>query len=452
VVAREGIFAMNRFRQIWYYLDDSFWFKPLLLVMGSIALALALITTDYFAESDRWIAQWPRLFGFGAEGARAMMSTIAGSMITVLGVMYSMILVVLALASSQYTSRILQNFIRNSITQIVLGLFAGIFTYCLIVLSVIHGGEESYFVPSLSVFFGFIMALGGVFALIIFIHHVAMSVQASTIIASAAQETKEAINHLFPEQLGEGPDEDDDDSMQNAFNERIWQAVPSRANGYIQGVDTKALLSLAREKDTIVRMDCGVGNFVVRKTALASIALDDPPDQETIAAIQETFFIDNYRTLNQDAAFGIRQIVDIALKALSPGVVETTTAVICLDHLTVIMARLISRKIPSLYRYEEGKLRVIAKVPGFKSLLGESFDQIRNHANGDFTIMLQLIESLQTLASLEVRQHHLSAIREQLEAIGELAERTIGSDREQEMIKTHLALVLEKLNSKSNLG
>ncbi|MFU8795373.1 MAG: DUF2254 family protein, partial [Dethiobacteria bacterium] len=269
-------------------------------------------------------------------------------------------------------------------------------------------------------------------------------------IASAAQETKEAINHLFPGQLGEGPEEDD--PTQNAFDERIWQAVPSKENGYIQGVNTKALLSLAREKDTIVRMDYGIGDFVVRDTTLASLALDGPPDQKTIAAIQETFFIDNYRTIKQDAAFGIRQIVDIALKALSPGVVETTTAVICLDNLTLIMAWLISRQIPSLYRYEAGELRVIAKVPGFKSLLGESFDQIRNHANGDFTIMLRLIGSLQTLASLEVRQHHLSAISEQVEAIGELAERTIGSDRERAVIKAHLTLLWETLHSKSAVG
>ncbi len=146
------------------------------------------------------------------------------------------------------------------------------------------------FQPSLSVSFGFIMAHGGVFALIFFIHHVAKSVQASTIIASAAWETKEAINHLFPELLGEGPDEEDNDPMQNALDERIWQAVPSNKNGYIQGVNSKALLSIAREKDTIVRMDYGVGNFVVRNTTLASLALDDPPDQETIAAIQEAFY------------------------------------------------------------------------------------------------------------------------------------------------------------------
>jgi uncharacterized membrane protein len=167
---------------------------------------------------------------------------------------------------------------------------------------------------------------------------------------------------------------------------------------------------------------------------------------------RKLFIIDNYRSINQDAAFGIRQIVDIALKALSPGVVETTTAVICLDHLTVIMARLISRQIPSLYRYEKGELRVIAKVPGFKSLLDESFDQIRNHANGDFTIMLRMIESFQTLASLETRQHHLSAIREQVEAIGELAERTIGSERERIMVNQHLSLVLETLHSKHNVA
>ena len=128
---------MNKFGQLWSNLRSSFWFMPSLIVVFSIALAVALIDADS-AGSDRWLAQWPRLFGAGAEGARGMMSTIAGSMMSVVGVTFSMILVVLALASSQYTSRILRNFMRSRITQIVLGIFAGIFTYCLIVLRTIR--------------------------------------------------------------------------------------------------------------------------------------------------------------------------------------------------------------------------------------------------------------------------------------------------------------------------
>jgi uncharacterized membrane protein len=125
-------------------------------------------------------------------------------MMTVVGVTFSMILVVLALASSQYTSRILRNFMRSRVTQVVLGIFAGIFTYSLIVLRTIRGGSEGAFVPSLAVFFGFVLALGGVGTLVFFIHHIASSIQASGIIASVAQETIEAVDRLFPEKLDRG--------------------------------------------------------------------------------------------------------------------------------------------------------------------------------------------------------------------------------------------------------
>jgi uncharacterized membrane protein len=165
---------------------------PSMIVLASVALAAALIEAEYFV-SDQWLAQWPRLFGAAAEGARGMMSTIAGSMMTVVGVTFSMVLMVLAMASSQYTSRILRNFIRSRVTQIVLGIFSGVFTYCLIVLRTIRSGGDDAFVPNLAVSFGFAMALGGVGALIFFIHHIATSIQASNIIALVADETISAM-------------------------------------------------------------------------------------------------------------------------------------------------------------------------------------------------------------------------------------------------------------------
>jgi len=198
---------MNKLRQRWGNLRSSFWFMPSLIVVDSIVGALALIEADsIWGEHLR--AQWPRLFGVGAEGARQVLSTLAGSMMTVMGITFSMTLLALTLASSQYTSRILRNFMRSRVTQVTLGIFAGIFVYCLIVLRTIHGGEAE-FVPSLAVFFAFVMAIGGVGVLIFFIHHIASSIQASSIIASIAHETITAIDRLFPEKLGHGPDEDE---------------------------------------------------------------------------------------------------------------------------------------------------------------------------------------------------------------------------------------------------
>jgi len=423
---------------------------PSLIVVVSIVLAAALIEADS-AGSDRWLAQWPRLFGAGAEGARGMMSTIAGSMISVVGVTFSMILVVLALASSQYTSRILRNFMRSRVTQVVLGIFAGNFTYCLIVLRTIRSGDEGTFVPSLAVFFGFALALGGVGALVYFIHHIASSIEASGVIASVAQETIAAIDRLFPEKLGQGPGEDDDDQTLHPLSERNWRAVPARESGYIQRVNDSALLRLARDSNAIVRMEHGVGEFVVRNTTLASLALEDPPDPETIDALQATFSINRHRTVEQDAAFGIRQIVDVALKALSPGINDVTTAVTCVDYLTTILARLAPRQIPSSHRYEEGELRVIAKGPSFESMLAESFDQIRNNAKGNVAIISRMLDAFQTLASLTASPHRRRALREQVQWIAELTERTVESAHDRARIDTRLERLRETLETEPAL-
>ena len=441
---------MNKFKQLWSNLRSSFWFMPSLIVLLSVAFAVVMIEADS-AGSDQWLAQWPRLFGAGAQGARGMMSTIAGSMMTVVGVTFSMILVVLALASSQYTSRILRNFMRSRVTQVVLGIFAGIFTYCLIVLRTIRGGDEGAFVPNLAVFFGFVLALGGVGALMFFIHHIASSIQASSIIASVAEETIAVIDRLFPEKLGQGPGEDDDGQTLRPLSERNWHAVPAPQSGYIQSVNSAALLRLARERKTIVRMEHSIGDFVVRNTTLASLALEDPPDQETIASLQETFSISSYRTVEQDAAFGIRQIVDVALKALSPGINDTTTAVMCVDYLTAIMAQLAPRQIPSSRRYEEGELRVIAKGPNFESLLAESFDQIRGNAIGNVAIMLRMLGALQTIASRTNSPSRRRVLREQLQWITELAERTIEYPHDRVRFESRLAHVREALETEPTL-
>jgi uncharacterized membrane protein len=437
---------MNKFKQLWSNLRSSLWFQPALIVVVSIGFAIALIEADS-AGSHRWLTRWPRMFGAGAEGARGMLSTIAGSMMAVVGVTFSMTLMTLALASSQYTSRILRNFMRSRVTQSVLGIFAGIFTYCLIVLRTIRGGDEGVFVPSLAVFFGFVLALGGVGTLMFFIHHIASSIQASSIIASVAQETIDAVDRLFPEKLGQGPCEDNDDHTLRLPAEQYWWTVPARQSGHIQNVDNASLLRLARDRKTIVRMERGIGQFVVRNTALASLALEDPPDQETIAALQAAFRISRHRTVDQDIAFGIRQIVDIALKALSPSVNDTTTAVMCVDYLTAILARLAPRQIPPSRRYEDGELRVIAIGPTFEGLLVESFDQIRNNARGNVAIMLRMLGAFQTLAGLIAGPNRRRAFVDQVQWVAEMAERTVESAHDRGRINSQIARVRETLEA-----
>jgi uncharacterized membrane protein len=435
---------MNKFKQIWSDLRSSFWFMPSLIVVGSIAFAVALIETDS-AGSDRWLAQWPRLFGAGAEGARQMLSTLAGSMMSVMGITFSMTLVALALASSQYTSRILRNFMASRITQLTLGIFAGIFAYCLVVLRTVRSGDVE-FVPSMAVFFAFFLALGGVVVLIFFIHHIATSIQASSIIASIAEDTITSIERLFPERLGRGPDEDENqDQVLQSLEERSWYPVPAEKNGYIQSVNNEALLRLARSKKTVVRMERGIGGFVVQNTPLVSLALDEPPDPETIAALNSAYNIGRHRTVEQDPAFGIRQIVDMALKALSPGVNDTSTAVMCVDYLSAILAQLASRKFPALLRYEENELSVITIAPTFEGLLAEAFEQIRGSAIGNVGIMVRMLSALDTLSGLTANPRRRRALHEQVLWIAELAGRTTESAHERERLAKRLMEVRKAL-------
>ncbi len=437
---------MNKIRRLWMNLRTSFWFVPSLIVLGSIVLAAALIEVDS-SGIERWLARWPRLFGAGADGARGMLSTIAGSMMTVVGVTFSMTLVTLALASSQYTSRILRNFMGDRVVQVVLGIFTGIFTYCLIVLRTIRNDAEGGFVPSLAASFAVVLAIGGIVTLIFFIHHIASSIQASSIIASVAAETLDAIDRLFPGKLGKGPADDAEDQPPLVLPERNWQALPVHGNGYIQSVDNATLLRLTREHKTILRMERGIGEFVVQGTTLASLALDEPPAEEILADLQAAYSIDRHRTVEQDCAFGIRQLVDMALRALSPGINDTTTAVMCVDSLTAILARLASREIPSPYQYEEGELRVISIGPTFAGLVAESFDQIRGSAAGNVGVMLRMLGALQTIGSLTTNLSQRRTLREQAQWIGELGERTIESPHDLARFENRLARVREALDT-----
>ncbi len=385
-------------------------------------------------------------------GGRAeILSTLAGSMMTVVGVTFSMTLLALTLASSQYTSRVLRNFMRSRVTQVTLGIFAGIFVYCLVVLRTIRGGDAG-FVPSLGVFFAFVFAIAGIGVLIYFIHHIASSIQASNIIASIAHETIVAIEWLFPGQPGNGPDaQQAHDQVLRIPDKRTWYGVPAAASGYVQTINYDALLTLARDRKTLLRMERGVGAFVVQDTALASLALTYPPDQEMIAALNRCYGISRQRTIEQDPAFGIRQIVDMAIKALSPGLNDTATAIVCVDYRTAILARLSLRQLPDAHRYDRGVLRVIMIAPTFETLLAEALDQIRVCAAGNFAIMARMLGGLKTIGSLTVSRSRRRALHEQVQLTAGLSDRSLESNHDRTRMEARLRQVGDALAAESGL-
>ncbi len=432
----------------WQEKRSSFWFIPALMVLDAVVLATLLIIVD--ATVDLHVVErWPLLFGAGAAGARGLLIAVASSMITVAGVVFSITLVALSLTSSQYTSRVIRNFMRDRVNQVVLGVFVGIFAYCLVVLRTIRGGDEGAFVPSLAVLAGLILAFVGIAFLIYFIHYISKSIQASSIIAGAAWETIAAVDHLFPEALDEDGAEDRNGKLWTLLADQPWSAVPAGKTGYIESIDADALLDVARKHGTILRMERGIGEFVVEGTPLVSVADPGVLEDETTAELNAVYVISRQRTVEQDAAYGIRQIVDIAMKALSPGINDTTTAVMCVDYLTAILVRLAIRRIAASHRLDQGELRVVARGPSFESLLAEAFDQIRQNAAGNVAIMLRMLNAMQTIASLTVNPSRRRAIREKVQWIAELAERTIKSPYDRARFESRLVRVRESLEDEN---
>lgn len=428
---------------------SSLWFVPSLIVLALVALAFAGIELDIRIKSEQ-LKTWPALFGAEEEGSRSMLSAIAGSMITVLGVTFSITMVTLSLASNQYTPRILRNFMNDRVNQVVLGVLAGIFMYCLVVLRTIRGGEERGFIPSISVAFSVVLALVGIGFLILFIHHISTSIQASSIIPSIAGETLKAVDHLFPKELGEelSPEAlppEPDESIRRALQGTGWTPILALKSGYIQGLDADTLLKLAQSNQAIVRMEYRVGEFVVEGTPLVSLSHCRFASKEVSRTVNKVFTLNRYRTVPQDAAYGIHILVDIALKALSPGVNDTTTATICIDYLSAILARLTRRSIEEPYRLHEGKLRVIAKGPSFERLVHLSFDQIRQNAEGNVTVVRSLLRMVEVIAKGTRNRHRQHILLRQVDLLADTVSRSVPSGYDRVKLEEYLEQVRAEL-------
>ncbi len=438
---------ITKLRYSWQAMRSSFWLVPALVVLSSVVLASLLIILDTTVDLHL-VSRWPLLFGAGAAGARGLLTTVASSMITVAGLVFSITLVALSLTSSQYSSRVIRSFMRDRINQWVLGIFLGIFAYCLVVLRTIREVGEGAFVPTLAVFVGLLLAFVGIAVLIHFIHHIATSIQASSIVAKIAQETLAAVEQLFPQRLKEHEDEAADDTLAGALARQPWSGVPARKSGYIESLDHDALLDAARNLGTIVRMEHGVGEFVVEGTPLVSVRDPSVLDEAATDRLNAVFAISRQRMVEQDVAFGIRQIVDVAMKALSPGINDTTTAVMCVDYLAAILTRLAARRIVAPHGLDQGELRVVACGPSFESLLSEALDQIRRDAESNVTILLRLLGALETIAGLTASLSRRRMLRQKVEEIAEVAERSIASPYDRTRLTNRLTRVREALDMK----
>ncbi len=418
---------MSRLQRWWLDLNSSLWFVPSLMVLGAIVVAYFLVHLDD-SIGHEWTKRHPLLFGAGADGARGMLSAIAGSMITVAGLIFSLTLSTLAQVSSQYTSRLLRNFMRDRSNQVVMGFFVSIFVYCLAVLRTIRGGDERVFVPSLAVAFGLLLALVSIGMLIFFIHHIASSIQAANVIGGAAQETERTFDKLFPKELGDDATPAEKADLA-ALEPLRWVPIAARESGYIQGIDEDEMLAFAHDTNAVVRMEYAIGSYVTKGSVLVSVAeysaSQQPIDKREASRLHQCYSIGNQRLIDQDAGFGLRQLVDIAVKALSAGINDTSTAIMCIDRLGSLLALLAGRDLGSPVRAEDGQVRVIARRPDFASYLATAFDQVRTNAAEDEAIYLRLLVALHTVAQRTRRPDYHRVIGQQAELALAAAEKNI---------------------------
>ena len=443
---------LRRIRVLRDRLLGTLWFIPAAIVAASLVLAAGMVELSAHVD-DEALAHFPRVFGASAGSSRSILSAVASGMITVAGLTFSLTMVAVTQASSQYTPRILRNFMGDRANQLVLGTFVGIFAYCLVVLRTIRSADEGLtFVPSLAVVLGIVLAIVGIGVLIYFVHHIASTLQASSIVARVAQDTVRAVDALFPTSLGGEADHDEAAATRHAAAVSTWHAVPAPATGYVQSIDEEALLTLAGRAERLIRMERGVGEFVVAGLPLASVAADEGPGglrngaaarrvptpgadddrarsalppEELAERVARMYAIGQYRTVDQDAAFGIRQLVDVALKALSPGVNDTTTAVSCIDYLGAVLVHLSERRIESPVREHHGTVRVLARGPSFESLLRLALDEIRQNAGANVSVLRRLLQTIAQVAAVTRDDRRVALLAAHAALVHETAERTV---------------------------
>lgn len=392
-----------RLIQAWRVLRESYWFLPSVYSVAALVLAAAAILAD--RQLGPWSFDW--LPGAHPDGARALLSTVAGSLITVAGVAISVTLVALASTSTQFGPRLLTIFLRDRGLQTTLGIFSASFLYSLVVLLFIRSPLESAsdpgnpFVPQIALLIAFIGGIGSIGAFIYLVHHVAQMLHVGNVVARAGGDLVRGIAALQDER---GDAEDQTQPVSVGEDDRLpssdWEAVYADRDGYIQVIDNDALLQLAQRWSRVVAVDVQPGQFVIAGERIARIWPNGALSDEDLAEVREAFAWGLRRAYGQDVAFQVDQIVQIAARALSPGVNDPFTAMTCVDWLTSALGHF--ARLPQarwLILSADGEPRVFRRDTTLEEMLEAAVGQLIPYAAADINASMYLARSLTRLAA-----------------------------------------------------
>ncbi len=372
---------------LWFdRLRTGFWFVPIVMLSLAGVFAEAMLYLDRRVDPGLKNAlAWA--YTGGPDGARSLLSTIAGSMITAASVTFSLASVALSIASQQYGSRVLRNFMRDRITQVLLGTFVSTFIYCVLIVRDIRGSSYGGgFVPAIATTTAIALTVVSLILLIYFIHHISTSIQASQILLMVARDMEDAIPKLYPSQTG-APS-----SGLRVPRKEAEQGITIKKSGYLQAVDLETLLTIGQEKNALIELTRKPGDLLVAGDGILRVWGLREISNDLHAKILGAFHVNGERTPAQDIRFQFQQLTDVIVRALSPGINDPFTAINAIDQLSIGFAALLTRgaRIHEEREDAHGVLRLVVPRPDLRELLDESVGHIAIYAASDRFVMRAL--------------------------------------------------------------
>lgn len=415
---------MNRLRHTWMFVRSSLWFVPML--MGALAVALAILLVRNGEGLPDSVTEFWLIYSGDADSARELLSSLLSGMISMTSLVVSITMVVLTLAAGQIGPRLIRTFIQDRVTQAVLGLFLADILYLLVVFRTI-GGLKSGGVPHLAVTVGTALTTLCLFVLLYYIHRLARSIIYDNVVQVVARELHHSAERLLPETSSVCPDPPPETAS-------AWMALDS--DGYIQEIDTDALVEALRCAGAIVRLHVRPGHYVMQRGEHVAIEPAEACTPELVKAVRGAFIIGSERTPTQDLEFGIRQLVEMSTRALSPGINDVFTALAVIDSLSSSVGHIFQRGLePPVLCDGEGRIRVVRNVTDYEGVVGAAFDQIRQAGVSNAPVLIRLTDAIARLAPYVRVEEQKRPLLEQVAMILSVADDSVPMARDRDILK-----------------
>src|SRR5580700_4946504 len=432
-------------------LRTNLWLVPTVEIVLATALFAATYALDRAVyDGSLQLPSW--VISGTADAARQILTTIAAAVITVVTLVFSITIVTLTLASTQFGPRMLRNFIRDRITQLTLGSFVATFVYAILALVCIGPGTRGEFVPHLSITVTMALVILDVGVLVVFIDHIAKSIQLPQVIASIARDLSRAIEADVATPTDGLPKTGPSLSELLVRLDEDSALVRAPSSGYLQYVSLNTLIEISSRSHAVIRLLRRPGHFVVEGEPLASVwpAAAAPGVARALGGAHAT---GPHRTLTQDLSFAVDQLVEIAIRALSPAVNDTFTALACIDWLGDGLSKIADRWRPAtVHRDAAGHVRVITVTIGFDRLLERAHDKIRQASRGMPAVMIRQLDGLAKVMAHTTTQAQRHLLVEQAAMILRSSEESVPEKSDREDVRRRYDAVLDAVASATVSG